>query len=167
MVVEILGHDDDVSDTNSAQFFWEDNIQCNDAEGQECSVLLPSRSITADVVSAIFEGGIAPNGPVPSCWAINGVQRVAKFKEQSRNTLAVHLAVLRLPHVDSDIVIHFNQPLSLAAGSSSSAVAVPSGSLEVGAAAFTAMLRSLRIHDWGLFSSPNEIEEEQDEQDDE
>jgi hypothetical protein len=34
IVAEILGYNEDVSDINSAQFYWEDNAQCNDADGQ-------------------------------------------------------------------------------------------------------------------------------------
>lgn len=43
----------------------------------------------------------------PSCWILQGVQRVSKFREQARNTVLVYMAVLRLPTVDSDIVIHY------------------------------------------------------------
>jgi hypothetical protein len=102
------------------------------------------------------------NSLTPSCWVINGVQHVAKFKEgdMARNTLAVHLAVMRLPHVGTDLVLHFNQPLELSAASSSAAVArADAASLEHGAASFAALLRSIRVHDWGLFSSPDEEED--------
>ena len=58
----------------------------------------------------------------PSCWMLQGVQRVAKFKEHDRNTVKVYMAVMRLPSVDSDIVMHYNYPLFLAPASSSAAV---------------------------------------------
>ena len=68
-----------------------------------------------------------------------GIQRVSKFKEHDRNTVLVCLAVLRLPSVDSDIVIHYNCPAALAPASSSSAavasVHVASGSVAGGGAA--------------------------------
>jgi hypothetical protein len=32
---------------------------------------------------------------------------VSKFKERDRNTIKVYLAVLRLPSVDSDIIMHY------------------------------------------------------------
>jgi hypothetical protein len=54
---------------------------------------------------------------------LQGVQRVSKFREQARNTVLVYMAVLRLPSVDSDIVIHYNYPALLAPASSSAAVA--------------------------------------------
>lgn len=111
---------------------------------------------------------------------LRGVQQVSKFKEQDRNTVVVCLAVLRLPSVDSDIVIHYNCPASLAPASSSAAVAsVHAESVDVaggtaggngeggqgevgkvglaGAAetSFRRMLSSLIIQDWGLFEAPD------------
>ncbi len=161
IVVEILAYNEDASDTNCAQFYWEDNAQCNDAEGQYNSVQMPSRDISEDIDLCSTD---TPdnNSVAPSCWVINGVQHVAKFKEceSARNTIAVHLAVIRLPNSGSDVVVHFNQPLELSVVSSSAAVARASdSSLEHGAVAFAAILRTLRVHDWGLFSAPEEEEE--------
>lgn len=163
IVVEILGYDEDVSDSNSAQFYWEDNAQCNDAEGQYNAVHITSRNISADVGVCAEPPATSSNCLMPTCWLISGVQQVAKFKEQARNTLAVHIAVLRLPHVETDIVIHYNQPLELSAESSSASVARAASSNEQagvalgrGSAMTQEMLGSLRVHDWGLFSAPNE-----------
>jgi hypothetical protein len=168
IVVEILGYNEDISDSNSAQFYWEDNAQCNDAEGQHNAVHITSRDISAEVGVCADPPATSTNGVVPTCWLISGVQQVAKFKEQARNTLAVHIAVLRLPHVETDIVIHYNQPLELSADSSSASVARAASNNEQAGAALgrgsaltQEALVSLRIHDWGLFSAPSESEEDE------
>ena len=125
---------------------------------------MPSRDISAeiDLCSTAPNSNPGNSSVAPSCWVINGVQHVSKFKESARNTLAVHLAVIRLPNFDSDVVVHFNQPLELSAASSSAAVAhAGATSLEHGAAAFAAILQSFRVHDWGLFSSPDENDDEE------
>jgi hypothetical protein len=91
------------------------------------------------------------------------VQQVAKFKEQARNILAVHVAVLQLPHVETDVVIRYNQPLGLSAASSSASMACAASSteqaraaLERGVALTQQILGFLHVHDWGLFSAPSE-----------
>ena len=161
-MVEILEYNEDLSDSNCAQFYWEDNAECNDAEGQNNSVHLTSREISAevDMCTAI---PASDNKIAPSCWLISGVQHVSKFKERARNLLAVHIAIVRLPHVGTDLVLHYNQPLELSAASSSAAVARPAdaagahdAAVRLGAGAMEAMVRSLRVHDWGLFAAPDE-----------
>jgi hypothetical protein len=126
---------------------------------------MPSRDISADIdLCSTAPTSNTGNSVAPSCWVINGVQHVAKFKESelARNTLAVHLAVVRLPNSGSDVVLHFNQPLELSVASSSAAVArAGATSLEHGAVVFAAILHSFRVHDWGLFSPPDEDEEEE------
>ena len=166
VILEILGYNEDVSDSNCGQFYWEDNAQCNDAEGQHNAVHLTSHDISADVeVCSEPTAAVSSNDTAPSCWLISGVQHVAKFKERARNILAVHIAVLRMPHVGTDLVIHFNQPLELSIDSSSASVAcADAGGHEQdgvgrGSAAVQQIMRTLKVHDWGLFSAPSEEDE--------
>lgn len=167
IVIEILAHDDEVEDSACAEFYWNDIIQCNDAEGEGDSMISAATREITDHVAALFADAPESNTRVaaPSCWGLTGVQQVAKFKDEDKNTVCVHVAVIRLPCVDSDIVVHFNQPLQISEHSSSAllAHALPAGTVEQGNEFFSAILASLKIRDWGLFSSPNEEEEEDDE----
>lgn len=166
-MVEILGFNEDLGGPECAKFYWEDNAECNDAQGQHNAVHL-SREISSDVHVCTSISAVG-SSPASSCWLISGVQHVAKFKEHARNTVAVHMAIVRLPHVDTDLVIHYNQPLELSPSSSSAAVArpdvatEPDGALVRGAGSLEAMARSLRVHDWGLFSNADEEDDDEEE----
>jgi hypothetical protein len=163
---QILAHDDDVQDANSAKFYLDDIAQCNDAEGPHSTHTSQPGCITPIFAALLHEAPPAnsPSLPAPSCWEIRGIQHVAKFKESERNAVAVHLAVLRIPSVDSDIVIHLNQPLAISDQSSSATVAhaTPAGTPEQGIALFRAILASLKVRDWALFAPPNEDDEDLD-----
>lgn len=161
---QILAHDDSVEDHASAAFYFNDIADCNDAAGEHSCIDLDSVKDVSDEVKELLDGAPEANTsssmPLPSCWILSGVQRVAKFKESERNELAVHLAVVRIPSVDSDIVVHMNQPINISAKSSSTTVAhaTAAGTKEEGMALFRLILRSLKVKDWGLFDG--QIDEE-------
>lgn len=164
---QILAHDDSVEDHASAAFYFNDIADCNDAAGSHSCIDLESVQDVSDDVKQLLDGAPEANTssplPPPSCWILSGVQRVAKFKESERNELAVHLAVVRIPSVDSDIVVHMNQPININAKSSSTTVAhaTAMGTKEEGMALFKVILRSLKVKDWGLFDG--NIDEDEDE----
>lgn len=180
-VVEILGLEDNVADQDSPKFYWDDLVQSNDAARPEDNEICSVGSATADLGELV--SSVPPSDAqvaAPSCWILQGVQRVSKFREQARNTVLVYMAVLRLPTVDSDIVIHYSYPAILDPASSSSAAGattpsenghngqeagrvaasqqdegVPGGAISAAETGFRRMLSSLRIRDWGLFESPD------------
>jgi hypothetical protein len=164
ILLQILAHDDEVSDEDSAPFYLDDIAQCNDAQGPHSTRTSQPECITQVFAALLQEAPPAnnPNLPQASCWEIRGIQHVAKFKESERNAVAVHLAVLRIPSVDSDIVVHLNQPLAISQGSSSSTIAhaTPSGTPEQGMALFKSILASIKVLDWDLFAPPNEEDED-------
>lgn len=145
-------------DENSARFYLDDIADCNDAVG-ESSCASDPYEITS-LLSALLQGAPTASAalPPPSVWGIRGMQQVAKFKESERNAVTIHLAVARVPSVDSDIVIHLNQPMYIDQDSSSATVAraTPSGSQEEGAQFFCKILSSLEVRDWALFAPPDE-----------
>lgn len=148
-----------MEDYASAAFYFDDIAECNDAAGRNsCIDLSTVRDITSEMMELIDGAPQAStSSPVPpaSCWELSGVQRIAKFKELERNEVAIHLAVIRIPSVDSDIVVHLNQPLNISSKSSSTTVAHAhvEGSNEEGRALFREILRSLGVKRWGLFDS--------------
>lgn len=94
-----------------------------------------------------------------SAWLLVGEQRVAKFHERhARNTIAVYMALFRLPQYASDIVVTFNDPLHIHPESSSSQRAA-GGAMADGDAGppamtpqqFRACAVTLTLHDTGLF----------------
>lgn len=161
--LQILAYDDEVRDENCAHFYLEDVAQCNDAQGTDNTHTSQPDCITPVFASLLQDAPPAnnPTLPAPSCWEIRGIQHVAKFKESERNAVAVYLAVLRIPSVDSDIVVHMNQPLTISEGSSSATVAraVPTGTPEQGLSLFRSILESIKVRDWALFASPKEDDE--------
>ncbi|XP_077998647.1 ran guanine nucleotide release factor-like [Glandiceps talaboti] len=54
-----------------------------------------------------------------SVWFLDGKQSVSKFNEQAHNIINVHLALFRLPQFSTDILMTFNDPVTISAGSSS------------------------------------------------
>lgn len=74
---------------------------------------------------------------------------MAKFREHAHNVVFVYLAVIRIPEVQTDILISMNTPEYID-HLSSSAGAVPVASEET-LATFHEVLASFQILDWSLF----------------
>ena len=135
-----------MDDETSAVFYFNDIASCNDSLEHSVRV---GPTDSSELMRHLLASG--PAAPVdvdvgsPSCWVLQGRQHVAKFKEAEHNIVEVHVAVLRLPNVDSDVVVHYNQPLAIHADSSSTtlAQAMPAGSPEEGAELFEVLLHSL------------------------
>ncbi|KAJ3149838.1 hypothetical protein HK101_002007 [Irineochytrium annulatum] len=118
-----------------------------------------------------LEAKIASTGIVPEVLpnftpleahttSLIGTQRISKFREntpQSANLVAVHLCVIRLPRVGTDVVITLNQPLQL--GQESSSVAgldVRDAVEESGRRAeevFRGVVEGFAVREWGLFGN--------------
>ena len=80
-------------------------------------------------------------------------QRVSKFKESAdkANSVQIYLAVLRLRHVGTDLLISYNVPQHFAPGSSSEGRPIL-GSAE-NLAVIEGVLKSLQVKQWELFGS--------------
>eukprot|EP00960_Hanusia_phi_P072828 767883-Hanusia_phi.AAC.4 len=112
----------------------------------------------------------------PCCWVIHGHQRVSKFKEHVRveggdgekevlcwrvRECEVVVCCSQIPSLDSDVVLHLNRPIEIMpnsrkvlGGSAEHATVEQSGdAAKDGEELFLAILHSLRVKDWGLFSS--------------
>lgn len=121
-IVEILAHEDEVNDAESAVFYFNDIAACNDSHEQS---VVAGPTDCSELMRHLLASGPSTDVPVgtPSCWVLQGRQHVAKFKEAEHNVVEVHVAVLRLPNVDSDVVVHYNQPLAIHSDSSSTTLA--------------------------------------------
>ncbi|KAI9105022.1 hypothetical protein DFS34DRAFT_605464 [Phlyctochytrium arcticum] len=152
IILELLELAAEASDDEAAKFHFQQLADDNDAsESQILSIEHPDPSTSIPSISS----------PVHISTLV-GQQTVAKFRErdpQARNFVAIYMAVIRLPHVTTDLVLSYNHPLSLGAASSSNSALAESGGHvgvpEVAMDNFQKLLRSLRIVDWGLFGGSN------------
>jgi hypothetical protein len=48
-----------------------------------------------------------------SAWYILGQQNVAKFNEDVKNTINIHMGLIRLSEFSSDLLITFNDPINI------------------------------------------------------
>ncbi|KAM3821845.1 ran guanine nucleotide release factor [Vipera latastei] len=141
IIVELLEYQAGVADENAARFHFED-IAGNSANSEILSQTQFAPALLA------FEG-------CSSSWQLVGHQQVAKFNEEAKNDVSVHLVLLRLPQYGTDLLVTFNDPtwinpLSTSAAQSTEvplALSQPPWTVEH----FHAFVCSLRLLDPGLF----------------
>ncbi|XP_067828118.1 ran guanine nucleotide release factor [Heptranchias perlo] len=110
IIIELLEHQSQVPDQDAARYHFDDVTTSNNATGEEGSEILSVEPVSGDQI-ALQE--------LSSAWFLTGRQRVAKFNEQARNTVTIHLALFRLPQYSTDILITFNDPTIISPLSSS------------------------------------------------
>ena len=85
-----------------------------------------------------------------------GTQTVAKFNEaseSSRNIVRIQLGLIRLPTVDTDVLITLNQVVGMGASSSSNTqFGSQCGHSIVSASEFESIVCQFDVNDWNLFA---------------
>ncbi|XP_062903690.1 ran guanine nucleotide release factor isoform X1 [Mobula hypostoma] len=152
IIVELLEYQSQVADEEAARYHFDDVTAINDASGKEGTEVLSVEPVSRDQL-AMQE--------LSSAWFLSGRQQVAKFNEQAKNTVNVHLALFRLRQYTTDILITFNDPTTISPFSSSSRqadLALPED-LSASPAAqhwtleqFRATVNSLRLLNPAIFS---------------
>lgn len=141
LIVELVEYQTQVSDQDAVRYHFEDIAGSNKASG-------PGSVQVTDVVPLTqSELGLSD---CSSAWMLSGTQCVSKFNEEAKNTVALHLALLRLPQFSTDVLISFNDPQSISPESSSAASAgthTQPWTLQD----FQHMVQTLTLHDPGLF----------------
>ncbi|XP_046579583.1 ran guanine nucleotide release factor-like [Haliotis rubra] len=84
-------------------------------------------------------------------YYILGQQRVSEFKESSKNLINVHMGLFRLPTYTTDILVTFNDPVSIDPDSSSHA-AIPVSASRWMEEEFQSVVKSLSIDDPAIFT---------------
>jgi hypothetical protein len=152
-----------VADAAAVAYYLADLAEANDAA--DGAVFRGARRLTAEEMPQLAASSPAAAGC--SAWVGAGDQAVSKVREgdHARNAVRVYAAVLRLPEINTDLLITMNVPLVISA-SSSSAASGGVGLHQLGGqggeggggdpcaaatALFLSILKSLRIEDWGLF----------------
>ncbi|XP_072113305.1 ran guanine nucleotide release factor [Mobula birostris] len=153
IIIELLEYQSQVTDEEAARYHFDDVTAINDASGKEGTEVLSVEPVSRDQL-AMQE--------LSSAWFLSGRQRVAKFNEQAKNTVNVHLALFRLRQYTTDILITFNDPTTISPFSNSSSrqadLALPED-LSASPAAqhwtleqFRATVNSLRLLNPAVFS---------------
>ncbi|XP_070688649.1 ran guanine nucleotide release factor [Pempheris klunzingeri] len=141
LIVELVEYQGQVAEQDAARYHFEDIAGSNKA-------LEPGAFEVTSVVS------------VPKCelsltdcssaWMLTGTQRVSKFNEEARNTVTLHLGLLRLPQFSTDVLITFNDPQSISPDSSSAA-SVGTHRQPWTVQDFQHLMQTLTLHNPGLF----------------
>ncbi|XP_032870557.1 ran guanine nucleotide release factor isoform X2 [Amblyraja radiata] len=150
IIVELLEYQRQVPDVDAARYHFEDVTAINGALGEAGTEVLSVEPVGRDQM-ALRE--------LSSVWFLSGRQHVAKFNEQAKNTVNIHLALFRLPQYTTDILVTFNDPTMISPHSSSVGLEPSqSGASSSGAAPcwtpeqFRAAVRSLCLLDPAVFS---------------
>ncbi|KAM6970575.1 ran guanine nucleotide release factor [Aplochiton taeniatus] len=142
IIIELLEFQNQVDNENAARYHFEDVAGSNkalDPGGSEVRtvVALPNSELSMSDCS--------------SAWLLTGTQCVSKFNEQSKNVVTIHLGLFRLPQYSTDVLVTFNDPLSISP-ESSSAVAMGMLATEPWTPQdFQCLLKSFALHDPGVF----------------
>jgi hypothetical protein len=148
VIVEIVEYSPQVSNEQCAAFHFEELASLNESVGHEIVAVQPlAPSDTPFLPPTLYK------------CALFGRQQVAKYSESARNLVNIYMAVIRLPHMNSEILITVNEPIAIHPQSSSATFfnsTIPSSSFSGSASGldlFRNILLSFRIVDWSLFGS--------------
>lgn len=142
IIIELLEYQSQVENENAVRYHFEDVAGSNKA-------LEPGGSEVRTVVAL-------PNSELSmlecsSAWLLTGTQCVSKFNEESKNIVTIHLGLFRLPQYSTDVLVTFNDPLSISPESSS---AMEMGTLTTEPWTlqdFQCLLKSVTLHNPGVF----------------
>ncbi|XP_059197279.1 ran guanine nucleotide release factor [Centropristis striata] len=141
LIVELVEYQGQVADQDAARYHFEDIAGSNKA-------LEPGAFEVTTVVS--LSKSELSLSDCSSAWMLTGTQCVSKFNEEARNTVTLHLGLLRLPQFSTEVLITFNDPQTISPHSSSAA------SSETHREPWTVqhfqrLLQTLTLHNPGLF----------------
>ncbi|XP_018581720.1 ran guanine nucleotide release factor isoform X2 [Scleropages formosus] len=142
LIVELLEYQGHVEDGAAARYHFEDVAQSNEVAGP--------RAAQVNAVTPLPREQLAMR-ECSSAWMLSGTQLVSKFNEQAKNTLDVYLGLFRLPQFSTDILVTFNDPVSISALSSSAIVSTAETTPPWTVQDFQQLLQSLKILDAGVF----------------
>ncbi|KAI5084531.1 hypothetical protein GOP47_0000700 [Adiantum capillus-veneris] len=152
IIVEILEHEGSVADAQSAVWFLQDLSHEQDA-GQSL------------VLEDVKELTLADTPLLGSQYVVNaavGRMAVSKGRQgaEAQNLLRVYLANIRLPNVNTDILVTVNEPLLISEESESAkvvgagvAVSAEAAGVMPASEIFHLVLATFKINDWGLFGN--------------
>lgn len=139
IIVEIMEYVEDTDDV-AIKTHFEDLAQGNEVSPHDSQILHAEQMPADKILCEHFD----------SVWYVIGQQNVAKFNENVKNTIDIHMGLIRLSEFSSDVLITFNDPVNIHPMSSSHH-AVPTNCTRWSVEEFKQMLMSFNLHDSGIF----------------
>lgn len=141
LIVELVEYQGQVEDQDAAKYHFEDIASSNKA--------LAAGAFEVTNVVPLSKSEVSLSD-CSTAWMLTGTQCVAKFNEEARNMVTLHLGLFRLPQFSTEILVTFNDPQRINPESSSAA------SLETHREPWTVLdfqrlLQTLTLHNPGLF----------------
>nr|XP_006627500.1 PREDICTED: ran guanine nucleotide release factor [Lepisosteus oculatus] len=142
LIVELLEYQSHVLDGEAARYHFEDVARSNEAGGPGVSEVRSLEPLAKALLS------------LPDCssaWLLAGTQLVSKFNEEAKNTVNIYLGLFRLPQHSTDIMVTFNDPVSISPLSSSTGGASEMATAPWTLEDFRLVLHTLRLLDPAVF----------------
>ncbi|XP_066120320.1 LOW QUALITY PROTEIN: ran guanine nucleotide release factor [Saccopteryx bilineata] len=99
LIVELLELQAHVRGEEAARYHFED-----------VGAVQEARTVQVETVQALLLENLALRGYCEEAWVLSGTQQVAKENRQVAKDVTLHLALLRLPQYQTDLLLTFNQP---------------------------------------------------------
>lgn len=155
LIVELLGRERAVSNTDAGAFFFRDLAKDNgcpaDQIQHETTVLLPPSAYPLLSRAAPSSSG---SQPCDYACLTTGLQRISKYTNEKgrENEVFVGLAVLRFtPPVSTEILVSLSCPAHIHAGSSEAKVVQRLLTVEERERILQEAVASIEVVNWGLF----------------
>ncbi|KAM8813805.1 ran guanine nucleotide release factor [Rhynchonycteris naso] len=99
LIVELLEFQAHVQGEEAARYHFED-----------VGAVQEATTVQVETVQALLLENLALRGYCEEAWVLSGTQQVAKENRQVAKDVTLHLALLRLPQYQTDLLLTFNQP---------------------------------------------------------
>ncbi|XP_034386880.1 ran guanine nucleotide release factor [Cyclopterus lumpus] len=142
LIVELVEYQGQVADRDAARYHFEDIAGSNKASEPGAFEVTGVARVSESELSLAH---------CSSAWTLTGTQRVSKFNEEARNTVTLHLGLVRLPRFSTDLLVTFNDPQRINPESSSAASAEETHGDPWTVQDFRVLLQTLTLHNPGLF----------------
>lgn len=139
IIVEILEYVQEADDV-ALKTHYEDLVRDNDVNEGDHMILEAAEMPTHKLAMSQCK----------SARYVLGQHKVSKFKEDSKNTVNIHMGLFRIPDFTTDILVTFNDPVMISSQSNSNQ-SVPTNADRWTVTDFQQLLTSLTINDTGLF----------------
>lgn len=141
IIVELVEYQGQVEDQDAAKYHFEDIASSNKA--------LESGAFEVKNLVPLSKSEVSLSD-CSTAWMLTGMQCVAKFNEEARNMVTLHLGLFRLPQFSTDILVTFNDPQRINPDSSS-ATSVETHREPWTVVDFQHFLQTLTLHNPELF----------------